>query len=71
MKESAPLQKANIKNTKDGHTQSQNNKNTQENKAKSLPQTGEESNKDMTLPLMALLALSSIVAFVLPRKRKN
>ncbi|HDJ1345048.1 TPA: LPXTG cell wall anchor domain-containing protein, partial [Staphylococcus aureus] len=55
----------------DGHTQSQNNKNTQENKAKSLPQTGEESNKDMTLPLMALLALSSIVAFVLPRKRKN
>ncbi|MGJ7811555.1 LPXTG cell wall anchor domain-containing protein, partial [Staphylococcus aureus] len=24
-----------------------------------------------TLPLMALLALSSIVAFVLPRKRKN
>ena len=32
---------------------------------------GEESNKDMTLPLMALLALSSIVAFVLPRKRKN
>ncbi len=24
----------------------------------------------MTLPLMALLALSSIVAFVLPRKRK-
>ncbi len=28
-------------------------------------------NKDMTLPLMALLALSSIVAFVLPRKRKN
>lgn len=71
VKESAPLQKANIKNTKDGHTQSQNNKNTQENKAKSLPQTGEESNKDMTLPLMALLALSSIVAFVLPRKRKN
>ena len=38
---------------------------TQENKeAKSLPQTGEESNKDMTLPLMALLALSSIIAFV-------
>ncbi|HCY2838176.1 TPA: heme uptake protein IsdB [Staphylococcus aureus] len=70
-KDSAPLQKANIKNTNDGHTQSQNNKNTQENKAKSLPQTGEESNKDMTLPLMALLALSSIVAFVLPRKRKN
>ncbi|MBG1518209.1 heme uptake protein IsdB [Staphylococcus aureus] len=69
--DSAPLQKANIKNTNDGHTQSQNNKNTQENKAKSLPQTGEESNKDMTLPLMALLALSSIVAFVLPRKRKN
>ncbi|HCX2563493.1 TPA: heme uptake protein IsdB [Staphylococcus aureus] len=66
-KDSAPLQKANIKNTNDGHT----NKNTQENKAKSLPQTGEESNKDMTLPLMALLALSSIVAFVLPRKRKN
>ncbi|WP_103246390.1 heme uptake protein IsdB [Staphylococcus aureus] len=65
-KDSAPLQKANIKNTNDGHTQSQNNKNTQENKAKSLPQTGEESNKDM-----ALLALSSIVAFVLPRKRKN
>ena len=25
----------------------------------------------MTLPLMALLALSSIVAFVLPRKRKT
>lgn len=71
VKESAPLQKANIKNTKDGHTHSQNNKYTQENKAKSLPQTGEESNKDMTLPLMALLALSSIVAFVLPRKRKN
>ncbi|EZU54508.1 heme uptake protein IsdB [Staphylococcus aureus] len=70
-KDSAPLQKANIKNTNDGDTQSQNNKNTQENKAKSLPQTGEESNKDMTLPLMALLALSSIVAFVLPRKRKN
>ncbi|CAC5566641.1 iron-regulated heme-iron binding protein [Staphylococcus aureus] len=70
-KDSAPLQKANIKNTNDGHTQSQNNKNTQENKAKSLPQTGEESNKDMTLPLMALIALSSIVAFVLPRKRKN
>lgn len=70
-KDSAPLQKANIKNTNDGHTQSENNKNTQENKAKSLPQTGEESNKDMTLPLMALLALSSIVAFVLPRKRKN
>ncbi|EHS76737.1 heme uptake protein IsdB [Staphylococcus aureus] len=70
-KDSAPLQKANIKNTNDGHTQSQNNKNTQENKAKSLPQTGEESNKDMTLPLMALLALSSIVAFVLPRKRKT
>ncbi|MUH19956.1 heme uptake protein IsdB [Staphylococcus aureus] len=70
-KDSAPLQKANIKNTNDGHTQSQNNKNTQENKAKSLPQTGEESNKDMTLPLMVLLALSSIVAFVLPRKRKN
>ncbi|WP_428971284.1 heme uptake protein IsdB [Staphylococcus aureus] len=65
-KDSAPLQKANIKNTNDGHTQSQNNKNTQENKAKSLPQTGEESNKDMTLPLMALLALSSIIAFVLP-----
>ncbi|MEO4289328.1 heme uptake protein IsdB [Staphylococcus aureus] len=62
---------ASSKTTKDGHTQSQNNKNTQENKAKSLPQTGEESNKDMTLPLMALLALSSIVAFVLPRKRKN
>ena len=41
------------------------------NKAKSLPQTGEESNKDMTLPLMALLALSSIIAFVLPRKRKT
>ncbi|HDA7306633.1 TPA: heme uptake protein IsdB [Staphylococcus aureus] len=57
-KDNAPLQKANIKNT-------------QENKAKSLPQTGEESNKDMTLPLMALLALSSIIAFVLPRKRKN
>ncbi|HDG5978512.1 TPA: heme uptake protein IsdB [Staphylococcus aureus] len=70
-KDSAPLQKANIKNTNDGHTQSENNKNTQENKAKSLPQTGEESNKDMTLPLMALLALSSIIAFVLPRKRKN
>ncbi|HCX2377064.1 TPA: heme uptake protein IsdB [Staphylococcus aureus] len=70
-KDSAPLQKANIKNTNDGHSQIQNNKNTQENKAKSLPQTGEESNKDMTLPLMALLALSSIVAFVLPRKRKN
>lgn len=70
-KDNAPLQKANIKNTNDGHTQSQNNKNTQENKAKSLPQTGEESNKDMTLPLMALLALSSIIAFVLPRKRKN
>ncbi|HHO6493089.1 TPA: heme uptake protein IsdB, partial [Staphylococcus aureus] len=68
-KDNAPLQKANIKNTNDGHTQSQNNKNTQENKAKSLPQTGEESNKDMTLPLMALLALSSIIAFVLPRKR--
>ncbi|HDK4117958.1 heme uptake protein IsdB [Staphylococcus aureus] len=70
-KDNAPLQKANIKNTNDGHTQSQNNKNTQENKAKSLPQTGEESNKDMTLPLMALLALSSIIAFVLPRKRKK
>ncbi|HFU9317774.1 TPA: heme uptake protein IsdB [Staphylococcus aureus] len=70
-KDNAPLQKANIKNTNDGHTQSQNNKNTQENKAKSLPQTGEESNKDMTLPLMALLALRSIIAFVLPRKRKN
>lgn len=70
-KDNAPLQKANIKNTNDGHTQSQNNKNTQENKAKSLPQTGEESNKDMTLPLMALLALSSIIALVLPRKRKN
>lgn len=70
-KDNAPLQKANIKNTNDVHTQSQNNKNTQENKAKSLPQTGEESNKDMTLPLMALLALSSIIAFVLPRKRKN
>ncbi|HDH6855756.1 TPA: heme uptake protein IsdB [Staphylococcus aureus] len=70
-KDNAPLQKANIKNTNDGHTQSQNNKNTQENKAKSLPKTGEESNKDMTLPLMALLALSSIIAFVLPRKRKN
>ncbi|HDI7508932.1 TPA: heme uptake protein IsdB [Staphylococcus aureus] len=70
-KDNAPLQKANIKNTNDGHTQSQNNKNTQENKAKSLPQTGEESNKDMTLPLMALLALSSIIAFVLLRKRKN
>ncbi|GBW09115.1 iron transport associated domain-containing protein [Staphylococcus aureus] len=70
-KDNATLQKANIKNTNDGHTQSQNNKNTQENKAKSLPQTGEESNKDMTLPLMALLALSSIIAFVLPRKRKN
>lgn len=70
-KDSAPLQKANIKNTKDGYTQSQNNKNTQENKAKSLPQTGEESNKNMTLPLMALIALSSIIAFVLPRKRKN
>lgn len=70
-KDSAPLQKANIKNTNDGHTQSENNKNIQENKAKSLPQTGEESNKDMTLPLMALLALNSIVAFVLPRKRKN
>ncbi|NEE89925.1 heme uptake protein IsdB [Staphylococcus aureus] len=70
-KDNAPLQKANIKNTNDGHTQSQNNKNTQENKAKSLPQTGEESNKDMTLPLMVLLALSSIIAFVLPRKRKN
>ncbi|OHP83661.1 heme uptake protein IsdB [Staphylococcus sp. HMSC062H10] len=70
-KDNAPLQKAHIKNTNDGHTQSQNNKNTQENKAKSLPQTGEESNKDMTLPLMALLALSSIIAFVLPRKRKN
>ncbi|HCY6649897.1 TPA: heme uptake protein IsdB [Staphylococcus aureus] len=70
-KDNAPLQKANIKNTNDGHTQSQNNKNTQENKAKSLPQTGEESNKDMTLPLMALLALSCIIAFVLPRKRKN
>lgn len=70
-KDNAPLQKANIKNTNDGYTQSQNNKNTQENKAKSLPQTGEESNKDMTLPLMALLALSSIIAFVLPRKRKN
>ncbi|WJB97215.1 heme uptake protein IsdB [Staphylococcus aureus] len=70
-KDNAPLQKANIKNTNDGHTQSQNNKNTQENKAKSLPQTGEESNKDMTLPLIALLALSSIIAFVLPRKRKN
>ncbi|HBC4689763.1 TPA: heme uptake protein IsdB [Staphylococcus aureus] len=70
-KDNAPLQKANIKNTNDGHTQSQNKKNTQENKAKSLPQTGEESNKDMTLPLMALLALSSIIAFVLPRKRKN
>ncbi|HAR5194298.1 TPA: heme uptake protein IsdB [Staphylococcus aureus] len=70
-KDNAPLQKANIKNTNDGHTQSQNNKNTQENNAKSLPQTGEESNKDMTLPLMALLALSSIIAFVLPRKRKN
>ena len=70
-KDNAPLQKANIKNTNDGHTQSQNNKNTQENKAKSLPQTGEESNKDMTLPLMALLALSSIIAFVLPRKRKT
>lgn len=70
-KDNAPLQKANIKNTNNGHTQSQNNKNTQENKAKSLPQTGEESNKDMTLPLMALLALSSIIAFVLPRKRKN
>ncbi|HFE4167942.1 TPA: heme uptake protein IsdB [Staphylococcus aureus] len=70
-KDNAPLQKANIKNTNDGHTQSQNNKNTQENKAKSLPQTGEESNKDMTLPLMALLALSSIIAIVLPRKRKN
>ncbi|HCY0741154.1 TPA: heme uptake protein IsdB [Staphylococcus aureus] len=70
-KDNAPLKKANIKNTNDGHTQSQNNKNTQENKAKSLPQTGEESNKDMTLPLMALLALSSIIAFVLPRKRKN
>ncbi|HCV0106317.1 TPA: heme uptake protein IsdB [Staphylococcus aureus] len=70
-KDNTPLQKANIKNTNDGHTQSQNNKNTQENKAKSLPQTGEESNKDMTLPLMALLALSSIIAFVLPRKRKN
>ncbi len=70
-KDSAPLQKANIKNTKEGYTQSQNNKNTQENKAKSLPQTGEESNKNMTLPLMALIALSSIIAFVLPRKRKN
>ncbi|HGO3109173.1 TPA: heme uptake protein IsdB [Staphylococcus aureus] len=70
-KDSAPLQKANIKNTNDGHTQSENNKNTQENKAKSLPQTGEEANKDMTLPLMSLLALSSIIAFVLPRKRKN
>ncbi|HDH6568516.1 TPA: heme uptake protein IsdB [Staphylococcus aureus] len=70
-KDSAPLQKANIKNTNDGHTQSENNKNTQENKAKSLPQTGEESNKDMSLPLMSLLALSSIIAFVLPRKRKN
>ncbi|HHQ6757116.1 TPA: NEAT domain-containing protein [Staphylococcus aureus] len=70
-KDSAPLQKENIKNTNDGHTQSQNNKNTQENKAKSLPQTGEESNKDMTLPIMALIALSSIVAFVFPRKRKN
>lgn len=33
-KDNAPLQKANIKNTNDGHTQSQNNKNTQENKAK-------------------------------------
>ncbi len=55
--------KQTLKTQNDGHTQSQNNKNTQENKAKSLPQTGEESNKDMTLPLMALLALSSIVAF--------
>ncbi len=37
-------------------------------KLNQLPQTGEESNKDMTLPLMALIALSSIVAFVLPQK---
>ncbi|BCN88074.1 NEAT domain-containing protein [Staphylococcus argenteus] len=69
---SASLQKSNMKdvNTAQSSTK-QNNNVAKENKAQTLPNTGEESNKDMTLPLMALLALSSIVAFVLPRKRKN
>ncbi|MCG9858853.1 NEAT domain-containing protein [Staphylococcus argenteus] len=69
---SASLQKSNMKdvNTAQSLTK-QNNNVAKENKAQTLPNTGEESNKDMTLPLMALLALSSIVAFVLPRKRKN
>lgn len=53
------------------HRRNKNSNVTKENKAQTLPNTGEESNKDMTLPLMALIALSSIVAFVLPRKRKT
>ncbi|MBO0927594.1 NEAT domain-containing protein [Staphylococcus sp. 30400_3112M30941] len=68
---SASLQKASIKGINDSQSSKQNNTATKDSKAQTLPNTGEESNKGMTLPLMALFALSSIVAFVLPRKRKN
>ncbi|MCO5361934.1 NEAT domain-containing protein [Staphylococcus argenteus] len=69
---SASLQKSNLKDVNTAQSSTKQNSNvTKENKAQTLPNTGEESNKDMTLPLMALIALSSIVAFVLPRKRKN
>lgn len=68
---SASLQKASIKGINDSQSSKPNNTATKDSKAQTLPNTGEESNKGMTLPLMALFALSSIVAFVLPRKRKN
>ncbi|MBE5661688.1 NEAT domain-containing protein [Staphylococcus sp. SS21] len=68
---SASLQKASIKGINDSQSSKQNNTATKDSKAQTLPNTGEESNKGMTLPLMALFALSSIVAFVLPRNRKN
>ncbi|GJF48169.1 NEAT domain-containing protein [Staphylococcus argenteus] len=69
---SASLQKSSLKDVNTAQSSTKQNSNVaKENKAQTLPNTGEESNKDMTLPLMALIALSSIVAFVLPRKRKN
>ncbi|MCS5349681.1 NEAT domain-containing protein [Staphylococcus aureus] len=68
---SASLQKSSIKDVNTSQSSKQNNTASKDSKAQALPHTGEESNKDMTLPLMALLALSSIVAFLLPRKRKN
>ncbi|CDR52191.1 NEAT domain-containing protein [Staphylococcus schweitzeri] len=69
--QSASLQKSSVNDVHTSQVSKLHNTVAKENKAQTLPKTGEESNKDMTLPLMALLALSSIVALVLPRKRKN